>query len=282
MLATIAVERGHRASRARTGSRNSSAHVHRLAMPSTLPPCTASAAHREHVALGRQARRCSPRQQLFVHRERGLHVFGRNAADGEADVVEHVVATADRLVDQFEPDAAAHAPEVDEAVRSSTSMTRPGTPRHMLTPQLSAISSRLRLTIASATTAWPSAMPPSPGGTPRCRCTSNSGRAPRTMPSASRAFWKHPPLAHHRQPADASCDAARTSAAVAAASVLWKRGRDRRHRNAPATDVVDRRADRRAEIDLRRRTAVGDVERVASAPPSGRRPGSTSSAICPS
>src|SRR5690349_21148009 len=51
-------------------------------------------------------------QQLLVQRERRLDVAGRDAADREADVVEHVVADGDRLVGQIEPHAPANAPEV--------------------------------------------------------------------------------------------------------------------------------------------------------------------------
>ena len=45
-------------------------------------------------------------QQLLVQRERVLDVLGGNAADGEADVVQHVVAGRDRLVDESSRTAA--------------------------------------------------------------------------------------------------------------------------------------------------------------------------------
>ena len=52
-------------------------------------------------------------EQLLVQLERRLNVFGGNAADREADVIEHVVARGNRLVHQIEPYAPLHAPEVD-------------------------------------------------------------------------------------------------------------------------------------------------------------------------
>ena len=112
--------------RAPRGSRNSSGF---MAAPPALrlprsPPRT-SAAMRSSGPV-----RCS-RAALLVQFERRLHVFGRDAADGEADVVEHVVAGRDRLVEMSSRTRRFTPQKSTTAVISSTSMTRPGTPRHM-------------------------------------------------------------------------------------------------------------------------------------------------------
>src|SRR5262249_2059706 len=53
-------------------------------------------------------------QELLVDGERVGDLLRRDAPDGEADVVEHVVAGHDRLVDGGEAPVAAPAPEVDD------------------------------------------------------------------------------------------------------------------------------------------------------------------------
>jgi hypothetical protein len=46
--------------------------------------------------------------------ERRHDVFRRDAADGEPDVIQHVVARLHRLIDEIEPDASPDSPEVHD------------------------------------------------------------------------------------------------------------------------------------------------------------------------
>src|SRR3954469_1965871 len=100
-------------------------------------------------------------EERFVQRQRLDDRVGRNAADGEADVIENVVADRHMLVEDVETDLAAHAPEVDGGHAAVDVDHFAGdTETH-------ARFSVLVCATALAMTAWPSAMPPSPGGTSR-------------------------------------------------------------------------------------------------------------------
>src|SRR5204862_2966879 len=122
-------------------------------------------------------------QQLAVHLERALDVLFGNPADRIPDVIEDVVARRDRLIHQLQPYVAVGAEEIDQrhvAVHFHHASRNPETHQSLLA-------------CAAATTACPSAMPPSLGGTRACRWTVNSGSRPRTIDSVRRAFWKQPP-----------------------------------------------------------------------------------------
>jgi hypothetical protein len=55
-------------------------------------------------------------QQHFVHLQSLGHRFRRDATDGEAHVIEDVVADGHRLIDDVETDFFAHAPEIDDRI----------------------------------------------------------------------------------------------------------------------------------------------------------------------
>ena len=174
-LADQRVERADQEPRARSGSRNLSwrGGARLSGASSTLLRAARDlAAHvgGHQIVLARPPR-AAPRR---ARASRAISLGG-NAADREADVVEHVVAGRDRLVDDVEAHRALRTPQKSTTASSpSTAITRPGTPRHMR--HASSLETR-----ASATSAWPSAMPPSPGGT----CARAAGRGDPARAGAS-------------------------------------------------------------------------------------------------
>src|SRR5688500_2109106 len=142
----------------------------------------------------------STREQLLVERQRGVDLRLRDAADGIAHMVEDVVTRLHGLVDDLEPDLLAHAPEVDGGDQSvdvddfpwhseahSRNSRRPAEAGRCSDHPAEAGLYKRRAT-AAATTAWPSASPPSPGGTSRWRYTGQCGASAAAVASASRAF----------------------------------------------------------------------------------------------
>src|SRR5687768_11759980 len=99
-------------------------------------------------------------QQLLVHGQRFRDRLRRNSANGLADVVEDVIPGNDGLIDDVESHRPAHAPEIAEGfiVVDAQDQAR-NAEAHSTPPDL-----RSRMT-ASATSAWPREIPPSPGGT---------------------------------------------------------------------------------------------------------------------
>ena len=146
---------------------------------------------------------------------------GGNAADGEADVVEDVVAGATgsstmssrtcRCTPQKSTGGDVSVDRDDPAGNTQAHRT------------LLPASSRT----ASATTAWPSAMPPSPGGTRWCRCTSKRPERRARSPSARRGFWKQPPVSTTGNRRDAPRGADRSPARRRGERVVEPRGQSR-------------------------------------------------------
>src|SRR5512133_63637 len=124
-------------------------------------------------------------EQLLVQRQRVADRLVGDAADGESGMVEDVVADLHGHVDDVEPDLTLDSPEIDRGGHVVDFEDATGNSKAHGRPPW-----RMR---ALATTAWPNAMPPSPGGTVRASATSNSGVRSRRNDSVSSAFWKQPP-----------------------------------------------------------------------------------------
>ena len=129
-------------------------------------------------------------EQRLVEGERLADLLGRDPADREADVVEDVVARRNRLIHDVETDLAADAPEVDGS-RQAVDFERHGRALR----GTSETSLRLAGDGRGDDRPGPSARPPSPGGTLVVEVHAEVRRRARASTrSASRAFWKQPPL----------------------------------------------------------------------------------------
>src|ERR1043166_7118907 len=87
---------------ARTGSRNSSCPVILLVAPSAHTSDFRLSARLHlptHIGHHQIVVRAFP-QQLFVQSERAFHIRRRHPTNGEADMIENVVANRDRLVNE--------------------------------------------------------------------------------------------------------------------------------------------------------------------------------------
>src|SRR6266568_2488409 len=104
--------------RARAGSRNfSSAGRFWSAMSDLLPDLAASRHLAAHV-LGHEVARRRLLQHLLEQGEGLADLVGRDAADGETDMVQHVVSDRHRLVDDVEPEQLRDSEEVDRRLEA--------------------------------------------------------------------------------------------------------------------------------------------------------------------
>ena len=201
-----------------------------------------------HV-LGHEVAGAGVLQHLLEERQRLPDLVGRDAADGEPDVVEHVVTDGDRLVDDVEPEQSSSRRRSRRwPPGRSTASTLPGTPRHMTT-SFCRLARRARARVRDERLAERDA---AVAGRDRARAgiPANSGESSANMPSASRALAKHPPVRTTGQRA-VQAAARRTRSAAAATRAWWKRaatcaaGRQPGERRAP-------RRGARSQIDLPR------------------------------
>src|SRR5512137_975205 len=168
--------------------------------------------------LGHEIARPGLLQDLVEEGQGLADLPGRDAPDGEAHVVQHVVAHRHRLVDDVEPELLPHAEEVHlgrhPVIRDGEDLTGHTQAHGSVSGQ--------GAEVAEATTACPRAIPPSPGGTRPGMYTSKRPPSSPTRSPASRAFWNTPPVATTgRRPWRP--EAIRTSSAPAAASARWNR-----------------------------------------------------------
>src|SRR5512137_541100 len=203
--------------RARAGSRNLSSSK-RSPTSAALAAGGLARGHLPADVLGHQVAGRGLLQDLVEEGQGLADLLGRDAPDGEAHVVQHVVAHRHRLVDDVQPELLPHAEEVHlgrhPVIRDGEDLTGHTQAHGSVSGQ--------GAEVAEATTACPRAIPPSPGGTRPGMYTSKRPSSSPTSSPASRAFWNTPPVARTgRRPWRLA--AIRTSSAPAAASARWNR-----------------------------------------------------------